>query len=549
MTLWLALAREAGWGLTLLLAGLTLLSSLVEVAGLGLAAGVLLGAGGAAGLPLPALSLGLPQLLGLLVALMAVRGLLQVGISVLKEWLSTDLTDRLRHDLLRRVLYASSLRLEQVGRGELLGLMMNDISSSVFALDRGLQLLQSLITLIIFSAGVLLAGRGQAAPLLLGLMAAAVAGLAQRSGDWQLGVLHTRLNAALQRIVGDGLHGLKAIRAATAEPWLLQTFSDAARGYRRNYRRSMRREVVFGALRDWLVVLVVALWLGVSGKGLEPAAMVTVLLLAYRAASAFGGVISSRRMCLWALPGYEVLRELRQRLGAPVLATAASRPVPPETVLREATWQGNSQQSVTLRRGALLAVVGPSGIGKSTLLERVAGLLAEESSHWQLHMSGQTEPMEMAGSQGAAAWRTLVAYAPQGAVLFEGSLADNLLLGRVPQRSEREALLTPWLDLLGLEQLAERPAGLHEPLNLAVDCFSGGEIHRLGLLRAWLLDQPVELLDEPTAFLDEQSAMRVRRVVVERSRERLVLVATHDPELIALAANVIRPEPLERRGC
>lgn len=548
LSLWLALAGEAGWGHTLLLAALALLSSLVEVAGLGLAVAVLLGSGGASGLPLSALPLDLGQLLGLLVGLMAVRGLLQVGIAVLKDWLNSALTDRLRSDLLSRVLHASSLRLERVGRGELLGLLMDDIDTSVYALDEGLRVVQNLIALLIYGGGVLLAGRGQAGPLLLGLLAAALAGLVQRSGAWSLGTLHTRLNAALQSIVGDGLHGLKAVRAAAAEPWLLARFAAAARDYRRNARRTLRRQAVFGALRDWLVVLVVALWLAFGEGRLEPAAVATVLLLAYRAAGALGGVISSRRACLWALPGYEGLRQLRERLGAPVLATAAARPLPRGARLLQATWQGRDEPGVTLRRGALVAVVGPSGTGKSTLLDRLAGLLAEESSSWQLQVDGQRAPLDLTGSAGAAAWRTLVAYAPQGAVLFEGSLADNLLLGRVPDCRAREALLAPWLQELGLEPLLQRPEGLHEPLNLAVDCFSGGEIHRLGLLRAWLQDQPVELLDEPTAFLDAQAAARVRQLVLERSRERLVLVASHDPELVAQAAVVIRPARFDRQG-
>lgn len=543
------LAREAGRGLTLLLAGLALLSSLVEVAGLGLAVNLLLVSDGARALPLQALSLNLRQLLGLLVALMAVRGLLQVGITVLREWLQSDLADRLRRDLLGRVLCASSLRLETIGRGELLGLLVEDINTSVYALNQGLQMLQSLISLLIYSAGVVLAGQNQAGPLLLGLLAAALAGLAQRSGAWQLGELQTRLNAALQSIVGDGLHGLKAIRAAAAEPWLLQRFSVAARAYRRNARRAQRRQAVFSALRDWLVVVVVALWLlGVNRAGPDPSAAATVLVLAYRAAAALGGVISSRRSCLWALPGYMALRQLRARLGAPVLSAVAERPLPAEASLRQATWQGRGEASVTLRPGALVAIVGPSGTGKSTLLDRVAGLLAEESSRWQLQIGDRSAPLELPGSTGAAAWRTLVAYAPQGAKLFDGSLADNLLMGRLQDRQACEALLIPWLERLGLGELILRPHGLHGPLNLALDCFSGGEIHRLGLLRAWLHNQPVEILDEPTAFLDAHTAHRVRQLVVERSLERLVLVATHDPELVAAASAVIHPQRLERRA-
>jgi ABC-type transport system involved in cytochrome bd biosynthesis fused ATPase/permease subunit len=79
-----------------------------------------------------------------------------------------------------------------------------------------------------------------------------------------------------------------------------------------------------------------------------------------------------------------------------------------------------------------------------------------------------------------------------------------------------------------------------------MDCFSGGEIHRLGLLRAWLQDRPIEVLDEPTAFLDAATAIRVRRILGQRSRERLVVVSSHDPELIALASTVVRRQPADR---
>ena len=84
-----------------------------------------------------------------------------------------------------------------------------------------------------------------------------------------------------------------------------------------------------------------------------------------------------------------------------------------------------------------------------------------------------------------------------------------------------------------------RPGGLDAPLALAQDPFSGGEIHRLGLLRAWLRDKPVEVLDEPTAFLDATASQRVRDVILERSGERLVLVSSHDPALLEQADVVI----------
>jgi len=102
------------------------------------------------------------------------------------------------------------------------------------------------------------------------------------------------------------------------------------------------------------------------------------------------------------------------------------------------------------------------------------------------------------------------------------------------------------MERVGLQYLLQRPGVLDDPIPLALDHFSGGEIHRLGLLRAWLRNRPVEVLDEPTAFLDADSAERVRRILWERSRERLVLVSTHDPELISQADRVVKLEASNR---
>ena len=143
--------------------------------------------------------------------------------------------------------------------------------------------------------------------------------------------------------------------------------------------------------------------------------------------------------------------------------------------------------------------------------------------------------MELAGLAGAQQLHQLIAYAPQNAVLFEASLHDNLLLGGQLDDTH----LRPWLERLGLDHLLQRDGGLDAPMALAQDPFSGGEIHRLGLLRAWLRDKPVEVLDEPTAFLDAAAAERVRTVIHERAQERLVLVSSHDSALLAQADQVI----------
>ena len=165
------------------------------------------------------------------------------------------------------------------------------------------------------------------------------------------------------------------------------------------------------------------------------------------------------------------------------------------------------------------------------MIDRVCGLLNEENSHWQLDCAGDT--WRLSGLAGARQMHQLIAYAPQNAVLFEARLGGD---------HHQDAIET-WLQRLGLTHLLERPDGLDAPLALAQDPFSGGEIHRLGLLRAWLRDKPLEVLDEPTAFLDAKAAEQVRAVIRERAQQRLMLISSHDPELLAQADKVITVKP------
>jgi ABC-type siderophore export system fused ATPase/permease subunit len=203
--LWITLIREAGLRQVGTQVGLTLMVSLLDVGGLGVAIRLLLAQPGGIAMPL---HVSLPLLFLLVVGPSALQGLA----SMRQEQLHNGFSDRLRHDLLALVLAAPANQVQTVGRGDLLGLLVGDISRSTRSLDQGV------IALLIYGLGVLVVARNTALPLLLGLGAAAMAALLRQSGAWQLGRLQTRLNGSIQRTVGDGLHGLKAVRAAGAEP-------------------------------------------------------------------------------------------------------------------------------------------------------------------------------------------------------------------------------------------------------------------------------------------------------------------------------------------
>lgn len=167
--------------------------------------------------------------------------------------------------------------------------------------------------------------------------------------------------------------------------------------------------------------------------------------------------------------------------------------------------------TLTLPAGSHLAVVGPSGIGKSTLTALVAGLL--EPRCGTVRVAG--EPVRGAG---ALARRVLI---PQEAYVFTGTLAENLAHLRPDPVPEAELLAAA--EAVGLLPLLEAlggPEGRVDPAAL-----SAGERQLIALTRARLSHAPLALLDEATCHLDPRAEERAERAFAARPGGTLVVVA------------------------
>jgi len=189
-----------------------------------------------------------------------------------------------------------------------------------------------------------------------------------------------------------------------------------------------------------------------------------------------------------------------------------------------------SEASLTLAPGEHVALMGPSGIGKSTLIEAIARL---RPSQGDIRIDGQP----LAGWD-EAALRGRVALIGQTPQLLAGTIADNIRLG-CPGASDADVQEAARRACV-LEFAAALPQGLDTPLGSRGQGLSGGQAQRVALARLFLRDPGMILLDEPTAHLDEATQARLLDEILTFSVGRTLLLATHSAAVAARLGRVLR---------
>ena len=188
--------------------------------------------------------------------------------------------------------------------------------------------------------------------------------------------------------------------------------------------------------------------------------------------------------------------------------------------------------SLEARPGEIVALVGPSGGGKTTMIRMLLGLICpNEGTAMLVDHKGNRYPLD-------AATRQLFAYVPQGNTIFSGTIADNLRM--VKQDATDEQIVEALKSACAWEFVEKLDEGINSEIGARGRGLSEGQCQRISIARALLRDAPLLLLDEATSALDVPTERRVLQNIMVNHPNKTCIVTTHRPSVLNMCQRVYR---------
>lgn len=182
--------------------------------------------------------------------------------------------------------------------------------------------------------------------------------------------------------------------------------------------------------------------------------------------------------------------------------------------------------------GEIVALIGPSGQGKTTTLNLLLGLYHPQKGRITVSNPGGST------LEASSSTRCLFSYIPQGNTLFSGSIADNMRMVK-PEATDEE-IIGALQAACAWDFVEKLKDGINTQVRERGNRFSEGQKQRLSIARALLADAPVMILDEATSALDVATERRVLRSIIKKEPHRTLIVAAHRPSVFSMCSRVYK---------
>ena len=379
----------------------------------------------------------------------------------------------------------------------------------------------------------------------IGVVLVAVLGPLVRVGR-KAGVKQTKLFRLVLGSLTDILQGVKPLKAMAREDRVAPLLEDGTRALERATRRQILAREAITALQDPIMVGMLCFGIFVMLRlGFNLASMGVMTLVVSRTLDT---VSRAQRRYLRVAVQESAYHSLMKTIVAAEKAKEPLRGGTPARLdraieLRSVTFGYGEvplfeDLSLEIPAGRITALTGPSGAGKTTIVDLVVGLVKPQAG--EVVLDGTSlEEIDLGD------WREQIGYVPQEMFLLHESIAMNVGLGD-PEFS-RDQIIEALKVAHAWDFVSEMPAGLDAVVGERGLALSGGQRQRIAIARAMLKQPRLLILDEATAALDPASEVAVWEAVKELRGRTTVLAISHQSALVAVADRIYAVEASSAR--
>lgn len=448
---------------------------------------------------------------------------------ILWRGLAQDVQHRLRILCYDHAQHLPTSFYEENRSGDLVAVLNDDINQLERFLDRGANELIQTFAAVILVGAVFFIVSPLIAVIAFTPVPAIIAGAFwfQRRAQARYDAVRARAGGLGARLTTN-LQGLQTIRAFGAEARETASLTKESLGYVEANRAAIRVSSAFipiirmAILSGFLATFLIGGWLTLTGQ---------------MQVGAYGLLVFLTQRLLWPMTGLAEIADLYERAMASTRrilrlldeprgephgdhdAAVAGRFEIDGAGFRYATSPGGvTDINLAIKAGETVALVGPTGSGKSTLIKLLGLFIRPQKGKILL------DGVPLADWSGERLRRSM-AWVPQEVTLFAGSIADNIAYGR-PEASRAEVEAAARMaEADGF--IRDLPEGYDSQIGEYGQKLSGGQRQRIALARALLIDPAILILDEATSAVDNETEAAIQRSLARMKGRRTVILVAH----------------------